>query len=925
MSFIPDAVNAVVDVVIYVLEVVIQITEVVISFLMALLGQTDETIIEYYEVHNVPLFDDVDEQNPQLNTLMRSVFTETDIAGDLIYALTFRSLKGDLDAFMNFIDNDKYFEGFPNVDSYILYPDYNEIVDALFQLNGVPCTPENSYVKALDATSWIQYWLQENKGYDVGVNQLGTEYRETSTDPTNTFSSVVITGSSPSFTVTITDEIATADAFLVDGRWQVDFATIEYHSATDDYTVQVYNAEGTYITLPYHIPNKPLQIHYIVYYYIDSAPSRQYIFVYLVGEGTYPELDNPQNEINIDGTQLRAVPAIPLRISNVSYPSFAGDKPQQIEDLCKVVNIDAAAVLDAIMTDPDTVPGDLDHIYINFGIRMWDTSQTGMAYLYRMFQNLYPTQGVTQGIYDDTVPGDTKPANNIIITTEDYRYVFQWSYITFEHTTLAEIDADTGSPENGIYYSDMSRFNDAGILVYPYHSSSGKGTYNVGYKADTLDEVADFLLGNGVVNPGDTTGEATDWLQTTVRMRYTEVLQDPDGSVSSILFLTPDRVYENVGGILRAVVAASEPTTFGQSITYYYCTPSGLNAYTVAAPIGTLKVEDGDTGHFRMVKFNLGNKNELMVPFIHNFIADLSNRNVSQLFLAGSHASIYIAHYEVIEQSGFGFLLMIIIIIIIIVITIVTWGSGTAPSAGLLAPTQTATGLTAIGGPISGPAVIGANGIVTVNGVTVVSGTLSSSAALTGIVSTAAISGGVMGTLAVAWVPTLVGWATSFAVSQIIKLAVTAIAKKSPALAAVFAVVATVAAGSIGSVGGTYQFRLPGFGDIAKIFAGLADHISSIIDVYVAGEYDALEEESTAFQLGIDAKVDELEEIKKGLYLRPTEGAYAFLGTVRRVRFNPTQPEALMAMYDNYYDIQYLPYSYGSNIDVAIDPPGMFE
>ena len=73
-----------------------------------------------------------------------------------------------------------------------------------------------------------------------------------------------------------------------------------------------------------------------------------------------------------------------------------------------------------------------------------------------------------------------------------------------------------------------------------------------------------------------------------------------------------------------------------------------MEAYTIVAPIAALKVIDGDSGHFRMVKFNLGNKGDLMVPFIHTFIKDLSNQKVSVLFLAGAHVSIYIAHYEVI-------------------------------------------------------------------------------------------------------------------------------------------------------------------------------------------------------------------------------------------------------------------------------------
>ncbi|SVE57879.1 uncharacterized protein METZ01_LOCUS510733, partial [marine metagenome] len=229
----------------------------------------------------------------------------------------------------------------------------------------------------------------------------------------------------------------------------------------------------------------------------------------------------------------------------------------------------------------------------------------------------------------------------IIITTDDNKLAYQWSYITYEHTSLADINADSGSVENGIYYSDMSRFDADDILVNPYYVSSGKGTYNVGYKADDLDEVQDFLDGSGVPNPGTTSGEATNWLQVTERMSYNNpspVLQESDGSTADLVYLTPDLVYENNGsGVLRLVQQASAETTIGQSITYYRCKPSGLDAYTVVAPIAACRVVDGSSGHFRVVKFNLGNKGDLMVPFIYNFIKDLSNDKVSRLFLAGCH------------------------------------------------------------------------------------------------------------------------------------------------------------------------------------------------------------------------------------------------------------------------------------------------
>jgi hypothetical protein len=692
MSFVASVFEAIVDVIVFIVEAVVQVVEMVVQLIMVLLGWDSGStqIIEYYEVHNIPLFDDVDNKNPLLNSLIRSIVNNQDIASNLIYHTAFRSLKGNVKDFMNFIDNGHYFENFPTVESYILTIDYTELTAALNTLNGVPCTPEGSYLRALSKVDWAKYWLQENAGYNVGTNTIGEDHSTTSTSPiTPAADTVTVTPSTNHFDIAITSEIASSDEVFADERWQADLTNIVYNSGPDTYTIPVYNAATVgSITRYYTAPTKPTELHYVSFYYRDSAPSRQYLFIYKVGTGVYTDLDTIEEPIDIDGTTIEALPCVPLRLSNSNYTTFGATKAEQIEDLLDRIHLDAETILDTILTESSIAPGDLDHIYVNFGIRMWDTSQAGMSYLYTMFENLYPSQGVTQGTYNDSPTGDDKPQNNILITTDDNKLAYQWSYITFEHTSLAAIDADSGSVENGIYYSDMSRFDSDDILVNPYFVSSGKGTYNVGYKADDLDEVQDFLDGSGVPNPGATSGEATNWLQVTERMSYNNpspVLQEADGSTAELKYLTPDLVYENNGsGVLRLIESASHETTVGQSITYYCVKPSGLDAYTVVAPISSCRVVDGSSGHFRVVKFNLGNKGDLMVPFIHNFIKDLSNTQVSKLFLAGGHASIYVAHYEKIVHEGMSFLQALVMIIIIIVIVYFTWGTGTGEALTLM-------------------------------------------------------------------------------------------------------------------------------------------------------------------------------------------------------------------------------------------------
>ena len=667
----------VVVVIIYIVETVIQLVEVIIQLISIILGwKPDSQTIEYYEVHNIPLFSDKDIATSLTKTVLDSVRQNTNLSKALLYALTFAGHKGNLSKFMQFIEDGNYFENFPQVESLILVIDYTELTAALLTLNSVPCTPEQSSLNALDNATWVKYWLQENKEYNVGTNTLGVDFSTTSSStPTPVGDTVQVIPSVNHYDVNITSIIGTADDVLADERWQVDFGAITYNVASDTYSVGVYNAPNLGSinrVLSYTVPTKPLQLHYISYYYRDSAPSRQYLFLYKVGSGVYIELDTPGSAIDIDNASLQAMPAIPLRISNSNYTTFGATKAAQIEDICDIISVDAQGTIDRIMSDPNSNPGDIDNVYINFGVRMWDTTQVGLAYLFNMFENLYPSQGTTQGIYNNSAVGDDKPQNNIITTTEDNKQIFQWTYITYEHFSVSEINADSGSTENGIYYSDLSRFDSNNLLLNRYYSSSGKGTYNVGYKADTLAEVAAFLAGNGVVNPGTTTAEAANWMQPTTRMGYnntTPNLLEADGTASTLIYITPDMCYENNGsGVLRLVEQASESTTVGQSITYYCCKPSGLDAYTVVAPIGALRVVDGDTAKFKFVKFNLGHKNDLMAPFIHTFIKDLSNPIVTKLLLKGCHASIYIAHYEVIQPEGMSVWMAVVMLVVIIVI-----------------------------------------------------------------------------------------------------------------------------------------------------------------------------------------------------------------------------------------------------------------
>ena len=138
-------------------------------------------------------------------------------------------------------------------------------------------------------------------------------------------------------------------------RWEVNLSTISYNAVPDTYTIEAYNSSGVTITLPYTAPTKPTQLHYVSFYYRDSAPSRQYLFIYKVGTGVYTDLDEVENPIDEDGATIEALPCIPLRLSNSNYTTFGATKAEQIEDLLARIHLDAEQVLDTILTESGVV------------------------------------------------------------------------------------------------------------------------------------------------------------------------------------------------------------------------------------------------------------------------------------------------------------------------------------------------------------------------------------------------------------------------------------------------------------------------------------------------------------------------------------------------------------------------------------------
>ena len=683
-----DIIGAVIDLVVDIIEIafdiietfidfVIDIIEAIVDAIASLLGFGDQ-IVEQFDVHNQPLFDDPD-KNVMAEIIVDSILKEEDIAANILYAEAFQSGKQNIKRFASYIDDDKYFEGFATVEANILNVDHGAVTDTLSTINGTPCSIEKVRLGLLTVDNWTKYWLQEYKGYSVESNRI------TVNGVTGSFSDALYVDFTDTYRAILvgpTKALETNIGAIYVGpgiAYSLDIGETLFASTDSDYITGTTNKELTLsatftYTLPDVIPTKPTGVCYTVEYYRYIDPLNTRLFVYKQGEGTYYDLDNSGLEFDASSEdEVKILPAIPLRIDNANFNATETAKTVQVRELVEKLGLDADILIKNIMEDVadsgiDDYENKVDHVFLNFGMRLWDTSQSGLTYLYRMFSLLHVAQASTEGTYLSTPDADEKPYNNLVITATDYKSVFKFAYVKFNHYTLAEVDANSTSTINGVYYSDLSKFNYNDLtnkytIRKTYYVSSRQSEYNVGYIATGIGEVNQFIAGT-LPRQSSYLETVKDYLQVTRRLNYSGSLKDAASNVITDGALKPSLVYKVDGSGLQLILRIGENVTSHQEITYYQCVENGLNSLTIKAPIGALRVVDGATDKFKMVKSNLADEDALMIPLSYDLIKDLPNRDVTNMILASAHVSIYVAHYEVISVPFWLKLLQVVLIVL---------------------------------------------------------------------------------------------------------------------------------------------------------------------------------------------------------------------------------------------------------------------
>ena len=692
VAIVEVAVYAVIGIITLVVDGFLHIIEAVIDLIASLLG-FDDQVVEQFDVLNQPLFAYPDRSSIK-NAIEQAIVKSEDIPSNVLYSQVFGGKK-NISSFVKHIDDGNYFEDFPTIEANIMFVDYDEVVTVLNTLEGTPCTVNKAFLGTLFVIPWIKYWLQENKGYTLNSNNVtydsliydvnvnGSVYNSSTDDYSLDFSN-------PKFTTTFSHTYASLhhDLNIADKVFTSHAITSSsYEGSTLEHTVQM--SASTSIVPTYNVPTKTTGLHYIVTYAKDSDPLENIYFVYKSGIGTYTDLDSPTLDYGDPSAEnMGILPAIPLRIDNENFDTaFSSTKAGQISDTVKKLGLDADEIITSVMEDVadagiDDYENKVDHVFLNFGVRVWDTSQIGMNYLFRFCASLYSNQGVTEGIYNATPVSDDKPYNTLVTTSSDYKAAFRFAYIKFTHYTLSAVDATPGSEINNIYYTDSTKFDSSNNLISTYYVSTGTAKYAVGYLCDNTSEVSQFLAGT-LTQESTYVDGADDLMQPTVRIAYTSTIRESDGSTSSDTVLRPDLVYIEDSGVLKKVLRIGESVTASQEFKYYQCVTNGLNVYTLKAPIGLLRVVDAATTKFKMVKFNIANQGDLMLPFSYDLVKHLPNAHLSSLFLASAHVSIYVAHYEVIEIPFWQKLVAVVLIIIAIYILYTSWSSAKDLSAWL--------------------------------------------------------------------------------------------------------------------------------------------------------------------------------------------------------------------------------------------------
>lgn len=165
--------------------------------------------------------------------------------------------------------------------------------------------------------------------------------------------------------------------------------------------------------------------------------TRSQYFMYMIGAGTYPELD----ALGTDELFMSPfLPAVPLRRNNkdILAPQYQNSPLYKTsKKFLEKVNINIEDLRESINDNPQLK--DIDYAYVTFGVSIRSQTQAGMAYLFAFFEDLLSVQVVNKAGFQDwksSSDRDYRAPNtnqlylyNSAARADNYDIKIQWQYI----------------------------------------------------------------------------------------------------------------------------------------------------------------------------------------------------------------------------------------------------------------------------------------------------------------------------------------------------------------------------------------------------------------------------------------------------------------------------------------------------------------
>lgn len=325
------------------------------------------------------------------------------------------------------------------------------------------------------------------------------------------------------------DFIARNHPLLVGSNWTCDYEpstnqiTITFEDlSTESFLLSSFDYDGLYVYINYREEVRNTNG--------DLVSDTPYLWTYLIGSGTHPELDDLVASVE---TQTEFFPCIPLRkfnrsVRDVDYYTSTEGAPKAIEhgwteaDLTNIRKIYKKLVgrdkLDELLDsiEENESIDDIDHASITFGVCANDNRDAAKRYMYEFFRSLIPYQRIDQKEYLTwessilagwlTLLQDLNPEVSFVSLqgTGDYNnnYRFELSWVSIDETLHIgqgkpgaspgelwfEIDSDFTWSESGVlsiadaWISKIDLFWQTSETTYKKLRITGMKHHNYVYK-----------------------------------------------------------------------------------------------------------------------------------------------------------------------------------------------------------------------------------------------------------------------------------------------------------------------------------------------------------------------------------------------------------------------------------------------------------